>query len=340
MCQPIDFKSKIQLGVVPTHVKFVGGLVPDDEGRLPRGEDGKLVVLTEMAHLIEISPVKIASVQIPAFPGVHDGDNEELIVGLKDLDLVVHLIMMVGGADPMNPDDEDAVVGMLVSGLELAKKFGIEQVSSTSVEEWMKPGAQPREGDAFEAAVAQNVKVHTRAVKEADAQNSCIKAWHIEFLRGGEFQTFTSLKKIWSVVKAANDALGSNFFKVMVDAAHCGDSGLSIPENEEMIKTISDGGALGIYHCSAKTTRGCLSTDDGWIGALMTACAKTGNLEFAFVELFHHEDPALQGLRDLDSGHGLDTTDGRTYSEAVVDGLIDVTRRLNNMVTRGILPGA
>ncbi|MFT5413586.1 MAG: hypothetical protein ACI9NC_006341, partial [Verrucomicrobiales bacterium] len=59
--------------------------------------------------------------------------------------------------------------------------------------------------------------------------------------------------------------------------------------------------------------------------------------EYVFVELFHHEDPALQGLRDLDPGHGLDTTDGRSYSEAVIDGVVDVTRRLNNLVLRGFL---
>ena len=61
----------------------------------------------------------------------------------------------------------------------------------------------------------------------------------------------------------------------MVDAAHCGDSELTIPENEETIQEISDAGALGIFHASAKTTRGCLSTDDGWIGALLSACART-----------------------------------------------------------------
>ena len=69
----------------------------------------------------------------------------------------------------------------------------------------------------------------------------------------------------------------------------------------------------------------------------MTAAAKTGKLEYVFVELFHHEDPALQGLRDLDPGHGLDTTDGRSYSEAVIDVVVDVTRRLNNLVLRGFL---
>jgi hypothetical protein len=340
MAGEIAFKSNIELGVVPTHLKFVGGLVPEEGGKLPRGEDGALVVVTEMAKLISTSPVKIPSVQIPAFPGVDEDDNDELITKLQGLGLAVHLIMMVGGADPMNPADEDKVAEMLVSGLTVAKKHGIEQVSSTSVEEWLKPEALPKTGADFDAAVAQNVKLHVRAAREAGVEGSCIKAWHIEFLRGGEFQTFTSAAKIWKFVKAANAEYGSPFFKVMIDAAHCGDSELSIPENETVINEIADAGALGIFHASAKTTRGCLSTDDGWIGALMTACAKTGKLEFAFVELFHHEDPALEGLRNLDPGHGLDTRDGRSYSEAVIDGVVDVTRRLNNLVTRGVLPGA
>ena len=80
-----------------------------------------------------------------------------------------------------------------------------------------------------------------------------------------------------------------------------------------------------------------MSSDDGWIGALLAAAAKTGKLEYVFVELFHHKDPALEGLRNLDPGHGLDTTDGRTYSEAVIDGVVSVTRRLNNLALRGFL---
>ena len=73
------------------------------------------------------------------------------------------------------------------------------------------------------------------------------------------------------------------------------------------------------------------------IGALLTAAAKTGKLEYVFVEIFHHEDPALEGLRQLDPGHGLDTRDGRTYGETVIDGLVSVARRLNNLVLRGFL---
>lgn len=337
MAQEISLNTNVELGVVPTHVKFVGGLVPDDEGRLPRGDDGNLIVVSEMAHLTSVSPVKIQSAQITAFPGVHEGDMDDMITGLRALDLEVHIIMMVGGADPMNPNDEDAVVEMLKSGIEVAKKYGITQIASTSIEEWMKPGATPKTGADFEAAVAQDAKVHCRAYREADVANSCIKNWHIEFLRGGEFQTFTDVQKCWEFVKAANAELGTKFFKIMVDAAHCGDSDLSIPENEALIAQIAESDEMGMFHASAKTTRGCLTTDDGWIGALLAAAAKTGKLEYVFVELFHHEDPALQGLRDLDPGHGLDTRDGRTYSEAVLDGVKDVAHRLNNLVLRGYL---
>jgi hypothetical protein len=94
---------------------------------------------------------------------------------------------------------------------------------------------------------------------------------------------------------------------------------------------------MGIFHASAKTTRGCLSTDDGWVGATLLAAAKTGKLETVFVEVFRHDDPALQALRDLDSGSGVDTTDGRTYTQVVIDGLVDVAHRLNNLKARGIL---
>ena len=69
----------------------------------------------------------------------------------------------------------------------------------------------------------------------------------------------------------------------------------------------------------------------------LAAAAKTGKLEYVFVELFHHEDPALEGLRKLDPGHGIDTRDGRTYGEAVIDGVVSVARRLNNLVARGML---
>lgn len=337
MAKSISLKTNVELGVVPTHVKFVGGLVPDEDGRLPRNDGGELVVVAEMSKLTTASPVKIQSAQVTAFPGVDSVDMDDLFNGLRALGLEAHIIMMVGGADPMNPDDEDTVVEMLKAGIEIAKKYGITQVASTSIEEWMKPGAVPKTGAEFEAAVAQNARVHARVYRECNVASSRIKHWHIEFLRGGEFQTFTDVAKCWEIVKAANADLGNKFFKIMIDAAHCGDSDLSIPENEALIAQVAESDEMGMFHASAKTTRGCLTTDDGWIGALLAAAAKTGKLEYVFVELFHHEDPALEGLRELDPGHGIDTTDGRTYSEVTLDGVEWVARRLNNLVARGIL---
>jgi hypothetical protein len=324
----------IALGVVPTHIKFVGGLLPDQDGKFPREADGRLISVAEMDRICQLSPVRPTCTQISVFPGADEAETAEMIAGLKALGLDVHLIMMVGGANPMNPADEDAVVAQLKSSIGAALTHGAVSVSSTSIEEWMNG---PVDID-FDAAVAQNVKVHIRAAKESGLLDSSIDSWHIEFLRPGEFKTFTNLGKAWSFVRAANQQLGRNFFKLLVDAAHCGDSGLSIPENEKLIADIAAAGDLGIFHASANTTRGCLSTDDGWIGATLAAAAKTGSLETVFVELFHHEDVALGALREIEPGHGIDTLNGRTYTETVIDGLVDVTRRLNNLQARGFLP--
>ncbi|OYV04877.1 MAG: hypothetical protein CFE26_14570, partial [Verrucomicrobiales bacterium VVV1] len=214
---------------------------------------------------------------------------------------------------------------------------GTRHVSSTSIEEWMSANETRREGADFEAAIAQNVKLHLRAYEEAGLEGSSIESWNIEFLRPGEFKTFTSLERGWAFVSAANKALGKPFFKLLVDAAHCGDSGLSIAENQALITKIAEADELGVFHASAKTTRGCLSSDDGWIPVMLTAVAKTGKLKHVYVEMFDHEDAALETLRQLDPGHGVDTRDGRSYTEVMADGLADIAHRLNNLAARGVL---
>ena len=336
MSSTITLKSDVILGVVPTHIKFVGGLVPDDDGKLPRDDHGTLIVVSEMAHLCQASPVKIGAVQISTFPGVAASDTDDMISGLRELDLEIHTIMMVGGANPLNPADEDKVVELLSDGINTAKKYGITNVASTSFEEWMS-GAPAKEGAEYDAAVEQLAKVHARVYNDCNIADSCIEHWHLEFLRGIEFATFTNIPKAWKVIERANQIVGSKFFLLMVDAAHCGDSGLTIPENESAIAELAAANEMGLFHASAKTTRGCLTTDDGWIGALLASAAKTGQLKHAFVELFHHEDVALETLREAVDGHGVDTTDGRSYSEVVIDGLVDVGRRLNNLKARGLL---
>lgn len=333
MSQTITVKPRIALGVVPTHIRFAGGLLPDENGKFPREADGRLASVAEMDRIRTQSPLRPSCTQIPVFPGADESDTNEMIIGLKELGLDVHLIMMVGGANPMDPADEDSVVSKLKSLLKAALTHKVASVASTSIEEWMNG---PADAD-FDAAVAQNVKVHIRAARESGLLDSEISAWHVEFLRPGEFKTFTNIEKAWAFVKAANKELGRDFFKLLVDAAHCGDSGLSISENQRLIGEIAAAGHLGIFHASAKTTRGCLSTDDGWIGATLFAAAKSGKLETVFVELFHHEDAALEALRALDPGHGVDTLDGRSYTQAAIDGLVDTARRLNNLKARGFL---
>ena len=335
--EPIILKTPVDLGVVPTHIKWVGGIVPDEDGKLPRNKDGKLKLVAEVDHLLENSPVPISTIQVPYFPGLDSNETDEIFNAIKTRNIKPLLIIMVSGGDPMNPADEHTVCTMLIEGLNAAIKYGVENVSSTSLEEWMKPGAQQLTGNDFDVAVSQLGRVHARAVQEAEAVDSCIKNWHVEFLRGIEFQTFTNVRKGWAAVNAMNIALGQSFFKIIIDAAHCGDSDLSIEENVAAITEIGKAGGIGMFHASAKSTRGCLSSDDGWIGHLLTACAKTGALEIILIELCHHADDALVGLREADPRHGIDTTDGRTYSECVFDGLNDVAHRLNNLAARGIL---
>ena len=156
----IKNKSRVKIGVVPTHLMFVGALAPDESGKLPRTRSGDLKIVSGTRLLCRTSPVKLNTVQITLFPGTDAKDLQDMFKGLKALRLEVHLIMMVGGANPQ-PKDEDAVVGMLNSGLEVAKKYKVKHVSSTSFEEWL--AGKKLKGKAFDAAVKQVINVHAAA---------------------------------------------------------------------------------------------------------------------------------------------------------------------------------
>jgi hypothetical protein len=123
MAIQIKNKSKVEIGVVPTHLMFVGALAPDESGKLPRTNSGDLKIVSGMRLLCRTSPVKLNNVQVTLFPGTDAKDLDDMFKGLRALKLQVHLIMMVGGANPLNPKDEDAVVEMLNSGLAVAKKI-------------------------------------------------------------------------------------------------------------------------------------------------------------------------------------------------------------------------
>jgi hypothetical protein len=336
MNYPIILKPKIELGIVPTHLRFIGGLVPDDAGKLPRNAEGEILVVAGVRELVKKSPVRFSCVQVSLFPGTLTEELNLMVPGLKELGLDVDFVLMVGGVNPMNPEDEDGVVGQLLPLLKSAVQHGARHVSSTSIEEWMS-SEQPRTGADYVAAMEQNAKLHVRAYQEAGLEESSVQSWNIEFLRPGEFKTFTSLQRGWECIHAINEKLGRPFFKILVDSAHCGDSGVSLAENQALVTQIAAANELGVFHASAKTTRGCLSSDDGWTGGMLAAMAGTGALKHVYVEMFDHQDDTLEALRQLEPGFGIDTTDGRSYTEVVADGLGDVARRLNNLATRGIL---
>jgi len=317
--------SGIKLGILGTHLGFLDALVPDDDGRLPRNRDGDFVVAAGARDLVELSPVPIDLIQISAFGTTLPEETDELLTTLRTMGLEPQLVMMVGGADPLDPADEDGAVAQLKVNLEAAIRNKVTQVNSTSVENWLE-GTPPKDKEEFQARVDQNIKLHLRAYEEVGLADSCIENWNIE-----------SLAKIRPILTGLNEKIGSPYFKALIDAAHCGDSGLTIAENETLVAALGEADEIGPFHCSVPTTRGCLSADDGWVGALLAANAKTGKLKSVFVEVFRHDDPALEPLRKMVSGHGIDTTLGRTYTEVMVDGLIDTTRRLNNFKTRGIL---
>ena len=332
----ISNKSGVELGILGTHLGFLEALVPDDKGHLPRDASGELVVFAGARDICELSPVKVDAIQISAFGTTIPEDMDELLTKVRSIGLEPQLVMMVGGANPYDPADEDAALAQLQVNIDAALRNNVKQINSTSIEEWMS-GTEPTSAEEFQARVAQNIKLHARAYSESGLAGSCVENWNIEFLRPGEFANFTSLEKLMPIMKGLLAEIGSPFFRVLVDAAHCGDSDLNIAQNETLIAELADAGMLGPFHCSVPTTRGCLTSDDGWIPALLAASAKSGKLESAFVELFTHDDPALQGLRDLDPGHGVDTTDGRSYTQVMVDGLIETAHRLNNFKARGIL---
>jgi hypothetical protein len=64
MSETFSLKSNIALGVVPTHLGFIDGLVPDANGQFPREADGRIAIVAELDRICSLSPVRPNCVQI------------------------------------------------------------------------------------------------------------------------------------------------------------------------------------------------------------------------------------------------------------------------------------
>ncbi|MDB4466567.1 hypothetical protein N9077_02560, partial [bacterium] len=155
---PIENTSGIQLGILGTHLGFLDALVPDENGKLPRNADGEFVVAAGAREIIELSPVKVDLIQISSFGTTQPDEKDALIAAVRELGLEPQLVMMVGGVNPMKPDDEDEALAQLMVNLNAALRNNIVQVNSTSVETWME-GTPPANEEEFQARVTQNIKL-------------------------------------------------------------------------------------------------------------------------------------------------------------------------------------
>lgn len=325
--------TSVKIGFVPSHLGLAKTHVPDENGKLARDESGRILLLEGILNTCSASPVKVDVIQIMLFPGICDADMNQLIEGVLSLDAEPQLILMVGGLDPMCASDEDAATQLLLRGCNLAKRFSIKHICSTSVEAWMATPAPVNQAER-DQRVAQITKLHHRVFVEGELEQSSIDSWHLEFLRPGEMNTFTSISSIEPVVSELNKLVGSPFFKILVDAAHCGNGDLTVSENQALIEQLAGANQFEVFHASVPTTRGCLSSDDCWVGSLLNAAASSGALKYVFVEVFHHSDPALQPLRDYDEGHGINTTCGRSYADVVNHNIEGIALRMNNLQNR------
>lgn len=81
MSAALSVKPKVASGFVPAHIKFVGGLLPDEQGNFPHEADGRLTLVAEMDRICTQSPVRPSCVQISAFRRTSEAKTAEMIHG-------------------------------------------------------------------------------------------------------------------------------------------------------------------------------------------------------------------------------------------------------------------
>lgn len=85
MPEGLILKPSITLGVVPTHVKFVGCLAPVENDEFPREPDEPLLCVAEMDRICQQPLVRPSSTKISVFPGDYKDEASEMIVALEAL---------------------------------------------------------------------------------------------------------------------------------------------------------------------------------------------------------------------------------------------------------------
>lgn len=340
--------SFVQTGLVTTHLGFLT-MTGDPYGC------GRPHVVTGMERLTKLRPMPDGVIQFPVFPNMTDGSNnkavDELVTGLKGMCKEIVPIIMFD-ADPHGDDgQQEQYVTTLTAGLSWAGKHGCRRACATLYEKWMS--GNPRVSDSNRLKDMDNRlgKLVGAAYKKAKAAGAIPDELHAEGLRPGwrngvvcegEFSTYTSLDRWVLGAHAINTEIGGDkpFVLVLPDAAHIGDSRMSVAEIRNWLKRMVSDKLGGIAHASAPTTRGCLHTAKAWLKGFLELLAKEGLLHTVLTEVFYWDDALLEALRAPHIGFGKNTFNGRTPNQVVIDGMNLVDELLTEFVFQNLLAQA
>ena len=88
---------------------------------MPRHPDGRLKLLAALDALNQDSPLELSVIPTFVFSGTREDDVREMLVGIKEMGLIPEVIIMVNGANPMLPGEEDQFVEIATGILNIAK---------------------------------------------------------------------------------------------------------------------------------------------------------------------------------------------------------------------------
>lgn len=329
-------KSKVKFGVVMVHRGF-------DAHKLT--PSGKFDYVFALDWLIDHSPVKISTVQVPLFPdhlckGKGLGTTKKLFRELrKRVKNVVAVLMLT--TNPLDPANKAVAIETLRNGLIQAGKLGVRTCSATSFEAWLNGtvnGLKPLKGKKLTQAIDLLVDIHVQAIKDALADGCKVRYLDMEYLRPGEFTTFTNMNIALRVIHRINEKLQMGFCRLLDDTAHAEDSGLPLGAQDRVRNNAGFYDEHGTCHASEPTTRGAIGVSSSAVVDGIRSMAMHGELRDLLVEIFDCAGEETAPMRKYIKGYGRKTYGN--INEAMVEALILVQKTINGLVKEGVLDEA